>query len=389
MKSNLAAETSQRQFSPAKIFFFYVLMFLAILVMLEIGTRAVFAYSVGPSVLLYGTPFERQKIIDPEFTNTTFSHNNVGSGYTKYFPKEIRYEIEPTGERWITTINNHGFRGDDFEVAKVPGTTRIVTLGASSTFGFTNRDHETYPHQLEEILNSQPDDSYEVINLGVPHLYASEIRALFEAEALPLNPDVVTFYEGSNDAGLVREMLNVDRNDFGSKQLQSIRRTLGQYSIVIKGLNEIWSEYQGRKPYKLEDIDAAAEIVAQRFLNELEAIAEECRKRNMTFIVANQQRRSTEFDADATIGMTYQKEQTLIRNKIDNGEVVSLQAISFVAHATLMKHLMEWATANKYPFVDVITALDGQRINVTTHVHLNAKGNRVIAEKLSGEILAP
>ena len=39
----------------------------------------------------------------------------------------------------------------------------------------------------------------EVINLGIPHLRSNHVLALFLAEALPLGPDVITYYQGSND----------------------------------------------------------------------------------------------------------------------------------------------------------------------------------------------
>jgi len=54
---------------------------------------------------------------------------------------------------------------------------RVVTLGASSTFGFHNRDDQTYPRQLENLLNQEARGStrYEVINLGIPHLTSDEI----------------------------------------------------------------------------------------------------------------------------------------------------------------------------------------------------------------------
>src|SRR5262249_13086620 len=82
-----------------------------------------------------------------------------------------------------------------------PGVTRVVTLGASSTFGFSDRDDETYPYYLEQFLNHDAHGKrFEVINLGIPHLKSDQIAALFEQEALPLRPDVVTFYEGINDS---------------------------------------------------------------------------------------------------------------------------------------------------------------------------------------------
>lgn len=78
----------------------------------------------------------------------------------------------------------------------------MVTLGASSTFGYYTRDDETYPHYLERYLSQRlaAGSRAEVINLGIPHLRSEEILALFRAEGLPLDPDVVTVYLGANDS---------------------------------------------------------------------------------------------------------------------------------------------------------------------------------------------
>ncbi len=74
---------------------------------------------------------------------------------------------------FVVGINEQGFRGRNFG-PKSPGVVRVVTLGASSTFGFYNRDHETYPHQLEQVLNERCDSQhFEVLNLGIPHSIAS------------------------------------------------------------------------------------------------------------------------------------------------------------------------------------------------------------------------
>ena len=88
--------------------------------------------------------------------DTIENHGNKRQGYSKYFPREVKYhEDVDTGEMFVVGINQQGFRGKDFDIKKQPGVVRVVTLGASSTFGFYNRDHETYPHQLAEILNER------------------------------------------------------------------------------------------------------------------------------------------------------------------------------------------------------------------------------------------
>jgi hypothetical protein len=129
----------------------------------------------------------------------------------------LKVDHDPiTNEAFRGSINSRGFRGGEFDESKELGVTRIVTLGSSSTFGYYDRDNETYPYYLEQKLNQRLAGTarFEVINLGIPHLRSEEILALFYAEAIPLHPDVITFYEEVNDAARGNPSVNVsDKNN--------------------------------------------------------------------------------------------------------------------------------------------------------------------------------
>ena len=192
------------RFSEGRRIIFYVAMLIVSLLVVEAGFRAVLAFWIGPRVLFYGSRFQRQII--PAATpdnHTVMLHGNMQQGYTKFFPNELKVDHDHvTEETFKVSINSRGFRGGEINEAKKPGVTRIVTLGASSTFGYFDRDNETYPYYLEQKLNedSRSKGRFEVINLGIPHLHSEQILTLFLAEAIPLHPDVVTFYEAVNDA---------------------------------------------------------------------------------------------------------------------------------------------------------------------------------------------
>ena len=201
-------EKDSPNLSRKKKILFSAIAFLVSCIVLELGVRAILTFRLGPRTMAYGTRFYRnaqKPAKDPH--HTVKYHENALTGYAKYFPNEEKFDqIKETGEVFRVTINSQGFRGKEFNKTKPPGVTRIITLGASSTFGYRNKDDETYPHYLEELLNQteQGNSIYEVINMGIPHLCSEQIVALFRAEALPLNPDVVTFYEGINDSARFR-----------------------------------------------------------------------------------------------------------------------------------------------------------------------------------------
>jgi len=104
-----------------------------------------------------------------------------------------------SGDVVYWSSNSFGFRGEDFPFAKPPGTIRIVCLGASTTEG-SGYDNETYPYYLQQELRQlYPDKNIEAINAGHHAYKARDNLALLEQYILPLDPDLIIFYEASND----------------------------------------------------------------------------------------------------------------------------------------------------------------------------------------------
>ena len=201
----------------------------AVVVLLELALRGYFALQIGPRVLAYGTPwyqngfgaYRKERLIDQydrelvvwneneKKWDMVSEQKNVKGGYRKFFPNEKKFFRDvDTGEVVQVTINSRGFRGKDFSTEKPAGVLRVLTLGASSTFGFYNRDKETYPYLLEQRLNARCHGSkrFEVINFAIPDARADEIRAMLVAEGIALDPDIITFYEGRNDSSRIHPM---------------------------------------------------------------------------------------------------------------------------------------------------------------------------------------
>ena len=59
----------------------------------------------------------------------------------------------------------------------------------------------------------------------------------------------------------------------------------------------------------------------------------------------------------------------------------------FWVHKELMDAERAWAIANNISYADVISAMDLNRQHLVTWVHLNASGNRIVADALAREIL--
>jgi hypothetical protein len=314
---------------------------------------------------------------------TVTTHTNKSVGYSKYFPNQKRIDLDlETGGKFDVTINSKGFRGRDYTDEKKPGAIRIVTLGASSTFGYYNRDSETYPASLEEILNDNypGEKHFEVINLGIPHLSAESIHALFVAEGIALNPDVVTFYEGNNDAyNIVRRM----RGDpgFFSKCVFKV----GEYSIVVGYMNSILNFRKGK--YSYAEFQKQTVSTSNGFINSVSKIHQQCKQRGILFLIANQQKNSQTHDREKLKELTYEEEVSDIQTKLIEGEYMKPNELRLLLHATLMMDLAKWAEAEQVPFVDVIARLDQDRDVLVSWVHLSPRGNYMVAEAFAEEIL--
>jgi hypothetical protein len=169
-----------------------------------------------------------------------------------------------------------------------------------------------------------------VINLGIPHLRSENVLALFLAEALPLNPDVVTFYDGINDAGTRepiagRSPASATPTISGVAHQSSLREKLASHAW-LKGLYKrtrdaslslaFLDSFLQDEPIRYGETDVQQSLTdrIRYFLENVSAIRDECMRRNITFIVASQQAQSLSFPNRR--GMTYDEEAERIRKKL-------------------------------------------------------------------------
>lgn len=96
--------------------------------------------------------------------------------------------------------NALGYRGARTAIEKPADTYRIVTIGASTTYGFGLTERQTYPRQLQDILREDYGyENVEVVNAGVPSYTSFEVLSNFQFRVLELDPDLIIYYGGKND----------------------------------------------------------------------------------------------------------------------------------------------------------------------------------------------
>lgn len=87
------------------------------------------------------------------------------------------------------TTNSMGYRGREFSQKPKEGTTRILMLGDSFTFGYGVTDDETYPVLLEKSLQEK---AVEVINAGYADGYSPDSYYVYlKNRGFSLNPSII------------------------------------------------------------------------------------------------------------------------------------------------------------------------------------------------------
>ena len=101
---------------------------------------------------------------------------------------------------YTVTSNSFGFRGREYSKVKPPNTYRIIALGTYQTFGLGVSDIDTYPAQLERLLNAQNDGMrYEVWNVGFPAATAIVGLHRMRNTILEFSPDLIIIDYGMLD----------------------------------------------------------------------------------------------------------------------------------------------------------------------------------------------
>ena len=102
-------------------------------------------------------------------------------------------------QKW--RLNNLGLRGPDVSVEKAPGTIRVVTLGASETFGLSETAGREYPRQLEDSLNARAvlacgDEAlrFEVLNAAMPGMTLPTGAQNIRTRLTQLDADLMVVY---------------------------------------------------------------------------------------------------------------------------------------------------------------------------------------------------
>ena len=119
------------------------------------------------------------------------------------FDNQTGHWLEPDQHAYthsaIVETNSEGLRDQDYSANAPEGVIRILAIGDSQTFGNGIELEETWPKQLETVLNKTADKQYEVINAGLAASDTWQHEIILERLLPKYNPDVVVLAFYVND----------------------------------------------------------------------------------------------------------------------------------------------------------------------------------------------
>ena len=111
------------------------------------------------------------------------------------------------------SINSLGYRGPEVATPKPAGTTRILLLGGSTTYGWGVDDEHTVDRYLREALVRRfPGGRFEVVNLAFDGYDSWQLFERLRTDGARLEPDFVIVNTGVNDVRNARFPRLVDRD---------------------------------------------------------------------------------------------------------------------------------------------------------------------------------
>ena len=171
-------------------------------------------------------------------------------------------------QKWV--MNELGLRGPTASVASAPNTIRIITVGASETFGLMESPGREYPRQLEDSLARRAPlvcpvaagGRFEVLNAGFAGMGLPTIDQDVESRLRRLKPDIIVVYP-SAAAYLEENAPTAARPDSSGLRIRrSWTKTL-QPRVLVRLREQIKQVIPSPIKTRLRKIQTASEVRGQ------------------------------------------------------------------------------------------------------------------------------
>jgi lysophospholipase L1-like esterase len=282
------------------------------------------------------------------------------------------YEIK--GAKIHIKINSLGFRGDEIAREKPRNTIRIACVGASTTFcAETSSNQTTWPYRLQEKLQAAyPSARFEVINAGVPGYVAADSLKNLRHRVLPLDPDLVIYYEANNQIVRDTRPLAEERGLRGRSTPGGLAAWFSRQSVMFDlAYKNAAILYGGRSSEG--KIDRIPQELPEHFLETLDTMRQELDARHARFVLS-------------TFLVKYRRDQdrqTQIRNADVAFYYMPWMSIDGLLNAMDVYNdaILRYGADHHLPVVDDRTAVPADAANYSDCMHLKDAGAEAMAER--------
>lgn len=153
----------------------------------------------------------------------------------------------------LIVINSQGLREEDYPLEKPEGVYRILVLGDSVTFGENVAAEESFPKQMQHLLNeARTGPKVEVLNAGVRGYNTYQELLMLEEVGLLYDPDLVIVCYVVNDADPFSNQAGLINPKY--KRLIALKEFVKRHSYLYAFLKRLFVLAKTRtKPGSVED----------------------------------------------------------------------------------------------------------------------------------------
>jgi len=206
-----------------------------------------------------------------------------GASFTQHWPSDPAGYFDE-GNSIFYRVNNYGFRGDDFSLART-STVRIALLGDSFCWGVGVKQADHFATVLTELFNESGalGREVEVYNFGMEAYNTREEVALFAHTVAKFDPDVCVIWYFLNDPERTEA---ADPMDFmgGDDRWRGVRRWCYLLDFALAPLDAYLGERRLVERY--QDIHDPGTVEFARMADALKQFGQMCRRQNITPVLA-------------------------------------------------------------------------------------------------------
>jgi lysophospholipase L1-like esterase len=283
------------------------------------------------------------------------------------------------GTRINVKINSLGFRGEEFSKDKPPNTLRIACVGASTTYcPEVSSNDATWPAQLQTLLRARfPDIRVEVINAGIQGIKSSDSLKNLRYRVLPLEPDLVIFYESHND--IVWDTREIAKQqgliDDEAGRQSGLLGFLSEKSLLVNLVTRNITIALANRDSNRRKLTTIPPDLPQQFIGQLQAMHELLSERQISFVLSRflvrfrrDQPRATQL-ANAEIAFVYLPWMSL-DSLLDSFDLYNDAIVQF-------------AHSQGIPVVEDQNMVPGDAANYVDHVHMSDAGCEAMARRFA------